>query len=150
VHPGRYTVRLTAAGATTERTLDVRMDPRIAASDADVQLQTDSSLAGYRAYQRLQDIREAIDAAVARQPGRREQLTALRGSGTPENPDILYDSITAIDPNQETVVGLQQQLLFMLALLQSADARPTMQAADAVKRLTENVPILEQRWARLR
>jgi hypothetical protein len=150
VHPGRYTVRLTAGGATTERTLDVRMDPRVAMRDSDLQLQTDLSLACYRAYQRIQEIREAIDAGVDRQPGRREQLTALRGSGTPENPDILYDSITANDPTQETVVGLQQKLLFMLALLQSADARPTMQAADAVKRLTGIVPILEQRWAQLR
>jgi photosystem II stability/assembly factor-like uncharacterized protein len=150
VHPGRYTVRLTAGGATAGRTLDVRMDPRVAISDADLQLQTDLSLACYRASQRVQEIREAIDGAVDRQPGRREQLTALRGSGTPENPDILYDSISANDPNQETVVGLQQKLLFMLALLQAADARPTMQAADAVKRLTATVPILEQRWVELR
>jgi photosystem II stability/assembly factor-like uncharacterized protein len=150
VPPGRYTVRLTAGGATAERTLAVRMDPRVVTSDADLQLQTDLSLACYRLYQRVQEIREAIDGAIDRQPSRREPLTALRGSGGPENPDILYDSITANDPNQETVVGLQQKLLFMLALLQSADARPTVQAADAVKRLTAIVPILEQRWAQLR
>ena len=86
VHPGRYTVRLTAGGATAERTLDVRRDPRVSISDADLQRQTDLSLACYRAYQRVQDIREAIDAAADRQRGRREQLTALRGSGGPEIP----------------------------------------------------------------
>lgn len=129
VHPGRYRVRLSAA---------------------DLQLQSDLSLACYGAYQRLREIREAIDGAVDRQPVRREQLTTLRGSGVPESPDILDDSITVNDPNQETVVGLQQKLLFMLALLQSADARPTTQAADAVKRLTGNVPILDQRWVTLR
>jgi photosystem II stability/assembly factor-like uncharacterized protein len=149
VHPGRYTVRLTAGGAATERRLDVRMDPRVATSDADLRLQTDLSLACYRAYQRAQELRQAMDAAVDRSGGKREQLMALRGSGAPENPNLLYDSITEVDPSQETVVGLQQKLLFMLNLLQSADARPTAQAADAVKRLIAVLPLLEQRWAQL-
>jgi hypothetical protein len=86
---------------------------------------------------------------VDRSGGKREQLMALRGSGAPENPNLLYDSITEVDPSQETVVGLQQKLLFMLNLLQSADARPTAQAADAVKRLIAVLPLLEQRWAQL-
>jgi len=150
VHPGRYTVRLAAGGETVERQIDVRMDPRVAISDADLRLQTDLSLSCYRAYQRAQEIREAIDADVKRQSERREQRAALLGSGTPENPDVLYDSITAADPGEETVVGLQQKLLFMLSVLQSADARPTTQAADAGKRLTAALPAIERRWAQLR
>jgi hypothetical protein len=150
VHPGRYTVRLTAGGATAERPLDVRMDPRVASSDADLRLQTDLSLACYRAYQRAQEMRESLDAAIAQQTDRREEWIALRGSESPENPDVLYGSISAADPNEETVAGLQQKLLFMVSLLQSADARPTAQAADAVKRLTAMVPVLEQRRARIR
>jgi photosystem II stability/assembly factor-like uncharacterized protein len=150
VHPGRYTVRLTAGGATAERAINVRMDPRVAISDADLRLQTDLSLACYRAYQRTQELREAIDAEVSRQTDRREQLMTLRGSGTAENPDVLYESITAVAPNEETLVGLQQKLLFMMNVLQAADARPTAQAADAVKRLTAVLPLLEQRRAQLR
>jgi hypothetical protein len=38
----------------------------------------------------------------------------------------------------DPLAGLQQKLLFMMSLLQSADARPTAQAADAVKRLSTN------------
>jgi hypothetical protein len=75
---------------------------------------------------------------------------ALRGSGTPEYPDILYDSISAVDPKEETVVGLQQKLLFMMNVVQGADARPTAQTVDAVKRLTAMLPLLEQRRAQLR
>jgi hypothetical protein len=150
VHPGRYTVRLTAGGATVERPLDVRMDPRVSITDEDLRLQTDLSLACYRAYQRAQELHDSLDAAVAQATDRRDERMALRGSGAPENPDVLYGSITAADPNEETIVGLQQKLLFMMSLLQGADARPTAQAADAVKRLTEMLPVLEQRWARLR
>src|SRR5262249_19822082 len=126
------------------------MDPRVMITDADLRLQTDLSLACYRAYQRAQEIREALDTAVQQQSDRREQRTSLRGSGAPENPDVLYDSINAADPNEETVVGLQQKLLVMLSVLQAADARPTTQAADAVRRLTAMLPVLEERWARLR
>jgi hypothetical protein len=150
VHPGRYTVRLSAGGASVERSIDVRMDPRVTIADTDLRQQTDLSLACYRGYGRLQDIREVIDSSAAQQSARREQQLALRGAGTPENPDILYDSITAVDASQETVVGLQQKLLFMMSLLQAADARPTSQAAAAVKQLTEMVPALERRWESVR
>jgi hypothetical protein len=62
---------------------------------------------------------------------------------------VLYGSISAADPIEDTVAGLQQKLLFMVSLLQSADARPTAQAADAMKRLTAMVPVLEQRRAHI-
>jgi hypothetical protein len=150
VHPGRYTIRLTVGNTTTERPLDVRMDPRVTIAPADLRLQTDLSLACYRAYGRLQELRETIDAAIAQQSARSDQWRALRGSGVPENPDILYDSITTADRSSETVVALQQKLLFAMALLQGADARPTSQAAAAVKQLTDLVPALEQRWGQAR
>jgi photosystem II stability/assembly factor-like uncharacterized protein len=150
VPPGRYTVRLTGGGTAVERLIDIRMDPRVTVAAVDLRQQTDLSLACYRAYGRLQELREAIDAAVAQQSARAEQWRALRGAGVPENPDILYDSITATGTAQETVVGLQQKLLFVMSLLQAADARPTSQAAAAVKQLTDQVPALEQRWDQAR
>ena len=154
VHPGRYTVRLTADGSVTERPLIVRMDPRVEISAADLERQTDLSMACYRAYLRAQQAREAIDEAIARggasvTPERREQWMALRGTGTPRDGDILYDSIYETDPEKETVVGLQQKLLFMLNVLQSADARPTAQAAEAAGTLAARMPLLEARWQAL-
>jgi hypothetical protein len=55
-----------------------------------------------------------------------------------------------VDPKEETVAGLQQKLLFMMNVLQAAEARPTAPAADAVKRLTAMLPLREQRRAQLR
>jgi hypothetical protein len=152
VAPGRFTVRLTVDGASSERPLDVRMDPRVTIGAEDLQRQTDLSMACYRGYLRAQAIRDGIDGALeaASDPARRAALMALRGEGAPGAADILYDSITAVPPDKETVVGLQEKLLFMLALLQSADARPTAQAADAVRRLEQVVPALEARWAAMR
>ena len=59
VMPGTYTVRLTALGRTIERPLTVRMDPRVKASAADLQMQFDLSMQLYRR------INDATDAAAA-------------------------------------------------------------------------------------
>jgi hypothetical protein len=153
VHPGRYRVRLTADGAVSERQIDVRMDPRVSASEQDVQAQTDLSLASYRGYLRAQAMRDAIEARL-REAGRgaaaRAALQALRGEGLPGDADIMYGSAYAAADGEETVVALQEKFLFMLNLLQAADAPPTAQARDAVAALQKTLGALEARWAALR
>jgi photosystem II stability/assembly factor-like uncharacterized protein len=153
VHPGRYRVRLTVDGAVSERTLDVRMDPRVSVSEQDVQAQTDLSLACYRGHVRLQAVRDGIDSALqsgAADERRRSALQALRGEGLPGDADVMYGSIYAAAPELETVVGLQEKLLHMLNLLQAADAKPTTQARDAVAALQQALAAMEARWAALR
>ena len=153
VHPGRYRVRLTVDGAISERTLDVRMDPRVSIAGEDLQAQTDLSLASYRGYLRAQAVREAIDALLARgglTDARGGALQALRGQGLPGDADVMYGSISATPADQETVVGLQEKFLHMLVLLQAADAKPTLQAQEAVASLQTTLAALEARWAALR
>jgi photosystem II stability/assembly factor-like uncharacterized protein len=150
-HPGRYTVRLTADGTVLERPLEVRLDPRVNISAADLQLQTDHSLACYNGYLRLQKIRESIEAALQnpatqRDAKKREALQALRGSGLPGNPDLLYSSITAASADKETIVGLQNKFLYLLNALQSADARPTQQTMAGARALEEMMELLSKRW----
>ena len=112
VHPGRYTVRLTVDGQVVERPIDVRIDPRVTVAAADLQI-ADRPLARVlsRATTQAQDLREAIDAALAPPADastatRRAVLEALRGPGSPGDPDVLYGSITAVPGDVETVVGL--------------------------------------------
>ena len=80
----------------------------------------------------------------------RGALQALRGSGLPGNPDLLYSSIIATSPDKETIVSLQHKFLFLLYILQSAEARPTQQAIAAVRALEEILPALTRRWEALR
>jgi hypothetical protein len=143
VHPGSYTVRLTVDGVPQQRTLDVRMDPRVKIAAVDLRQQTDASLACYRAYHELQEIREAIDS---RPEEARKPLMALRGRGEPEDQDVLYGSITAVPADRETVVGLQQKFLYMLTVFQGADARPSAQATAAVAELQRTLAALKERW----
>ncbi len=151
VAPGKYTVRLTVDGVAQERTLDVRLDPRVNISAEDLQLQTDYSRACYNGYLRLQKIREAIEAALQnpatkRNAKKNETLQTLRGAGLPGNPDFLYGSITAVSVDKETVVGLQNKFLHLLNVLQSVEARPTQQTMAGVKALEETMKELDKRW----
>jgi hypothetical protein len=106
-------------------------------------------MACYRSYQKAQELREQIDEAIET-GGKRDELGTLRGTGAPGDPDILYGSIYETSAEKETVVGLQHKLLFLLNLLQGADARPTPQAQEAVNKLQETLGALEQRWEALR
>ena len=147
VHPGKYTIRLNVDGKIMESVLEVRLDPRVQAGAEDIQLQTDYSMACYAAYHRLQVLRESIDQQLSGSiaEGRRESLLALRGNGSPGGGDILYSSIYETPADKETIVGLQEKFLYLLNLLQTADARPTPQAGYALQKLQEVVPVLEKR-----
>ena len=147
VHPGSYTVRLTVDGVVQQRPLEVRLDPRVKIAEADLRSQTDASLACYRAYHELQEIREAIDARPA---DARKALMPLRGNGEPEDDDVLYGNATAVSPDRETIVGLQQKFIFMLTLLQGADARPTPQALAGLRELQKTLTAVKARWIALR
>ncbi len=155
VHPGSYTVKLTVDGKTFERSLDVRLDPRISISESDLRLQSDNSMECYNAYQQLQDMREAIDSRLADKKKKlsktqQEGLVALRGAGTPENSDILYGSVTAKTMETETIVGLQEKFLHVLLYLQNAEARPTQSTIDGVNKLKLVMEGINKRLASLK
>jgi hypothetical protein len=147
VHPGPYTVRLTVDGTSLERQLDVRLDPRVTIAPDDLRRHTDASLECYRGYLEAQDIREAIDAKPAAD---REKLMALRGAGEPDDQDVLYGSITAAAPERETIVGLQEKFLYVLTLLQGADAPPTPQTLAAIAQLQKTLAAVTDRWRAVR
>lgn len=150
VHPGQYRVRLTVDGVVREAPLAVRLDPRVRIPAEDLELQTRYSLQLLRATVKAQTLRDAIDQRMAgAAPPRRAELLALRGAGEAENPNISYGSITAAAPDAETVVGLQEKLVYMLKILQAADARPTSQAIGAIDALEARLEALEARFAAL-
>jgi hypothetical protein len=154
VHPGTYTVRLTVDGVVTEHLVTVKLDPRATISESDLQLQTEYSLACYRSYQELQAIREAIDKKLSDPKakwakGKKDQVLALRGSGAPDNPDVMYGSISEALVEQETIVGLQDKCLHMMTIFQNADVKPTTQAMQSVDKLKIRKDEMVNRWKAL-
>jgi photosystem II stability/assembly factor-like uncharacterized protein len=154
VTPGTYVVRLTVDSVAIEQPIIVRLDPRVMISENDLRLQSDYSMICYKSYQELQAVREAIDTKLNNPKakwakGKREQMLTLRGSGAPDNPDITYGSIHEVILSQETLVGLQDKFLHMLAILQSADARPTTQAINSIDKLKIRKEEIINRWKAL-
>ena len=150
VLPGQYRVRVTADGVTREAPLQVRLDPRVRVSAEDLALQARVSLQLLNASAAAQALRDSVDQRLARAPAaQRDALLRLRGEGEAANPDTSYGSITAVPPERETIVSLQEKLAYMLKLLQQADARPTSQAITSVDALLARLDELKARVAGL-
>ncbi len=154
VHPGAYRVRLTVDGKSVEKPVIVRLDPRVNISDGDVKSQTELSMKVYDGYQKLQTLREQINATLTNnkrkwKSGQKEAITALRGTGDPDGGNFLYGSISETTLEKETIVTLQHKMLFLLEVFQSADAAPTTQAKDAAMKLEQRARELEGFWAKL-
>ena len=116
--------------------------------DDGLRQQTDLSMRCYRGFLSAQRIRAKLDSELEGASGlRRDALQALRGEGTPGDPDTLYGSIYDTRPEEETVVDLQHKLLFMMNLLQASDAHPTTQAIAAVERLETSLTTVSNRWS---
>lgn len=146
VAPGTYKIQLKADGAVTEKNVTVKLDPRSAMSDDALVLQTDLSMQCYSNYGTLQDIREAIDSKLASKGRKQEKLLTFRGLGAPEDGDLIYGSIYASELADETIVGLQSKLLFLLNVLQKTDARPTTKTQEAAEQLHKRVAEMVSIW----
>ena len=129
VAPGVYQIRFNAGTFSSEQSMVVRLDPRVDIADEDLALQTNFSLKCYEGYHLIQELVKKIDELS--KPSK--ELQNLRGDGSPGLPDILYGSI--YKAQQETLVGLQKKYLHLIEMLQSADARPTVQLLNAVQDL---------------
>ncbi len=132
VAPGAYKIQLNVNGTITERSLTVKLDPRSELSNEALTLQTDLSMQCYRNYETLQDIREAIDNVLTTKNSGQEALLKFRGQGTPDDGDMIYGSIYESDLENETMVGLQSKLLYLLKVLQKTDAKPTQKHSRSI------------------
>lgn len=154
VAPGIYTVKLTADDLISEQTIKVRLDPRVNISEEDLFSQTRLSMTCYNHYHTLLEWRNKIDdqlsdPAYTRNANKRNLIKSFRGAGMPSDGDILYGSISDVAPDKETIVGLQHKFLYMLSVLQSADAKPTTQVEEAIALLNKRMEEMKEIWLSL-
>jgi hypothetical protein len=150
VAPDSYIVKLTVDGTIIEKEMTVRLDPRSKLSSEDLELHTKLSMDVYEAYNQLHSLREEAKTRLVNRKLRsrtRAKIEKFIGVGDPENGDPLYGSIKETPLEQETVVGLQEKLLYLLVVLQNADARPTVPTEQAVGRLVINAYEMKSLWA---
>ena len=146
VLPGPYIVRLTVDGTTIEKQLIVKMDPRVKTSKEQIEKQSLLSKTCYDGYHQLQEIRDAIDS----KSDVSGKVAEFRGPGAPGDPDTMYGSIHQSAIEEETIVSLQHKFLFMLKLLQAADANISTQAVAGVEALQTSLEGMKARWEKLK
>ncbi len=141
--PGSYTVRLTVDGQAYEQPFQIRKDPQVAATDADLQAQFELSM---NIRQRASDIVDALNrihdaqrqlagstADAAQVASAREQLRAIEGQlQRLANPD---------NPMDTQPKGLYNQLGSLSRNVLSADARPTQSEVAVFDTLSARVDV---------
>ncbi len=150
VPPGRYTVRITAAGASAERAIEVRRDPRIRATDADLSAQFALSreaekmrMAFASSERRLAAVRKSVDGLAGKLSGDDERARAelaARLAKITGTSDFMMISGGGLDLSSFSGAGA---VLTKLAFtLESADGAPSpddRRAVDADRALVAKV-----------
>ena len=164
VMPGEYTIRLIGGNHRLERRLTVKEDPRVTTPLEALRQQFDLSMKSYQGLARIHDamdeahkIRGALRAAAQNAEGESKkafaefskQLSEITGEPE-EDIDILYFAANRAQRGRESLGGIQSQLVFLLALLQSADNPPTATMAAGVAETEASLSSLLERWAKLK
>jgi photosystem II stability/assembly factor-like uncharacterized protein len=162
VKPGTYTVTLTVDEQSTTQPLTVRMDPRIKVSNAILQQQFDLSMKCYTGLRQIHKVIEYVktlrkqiqllggtvnenwmkDSLASFE----KKLRAVQGEGVPDDIDVVYFTVDANTAVKETFGGLQTKMLYVMALIQNADAQPTSQQVTAVATEQKTLRAMLQWW----
>ena len=163
VAPGDYSVKLTANGRSYTQPLNVKMDPRVKTSAADLALQHDIAM---RCYEGLLQIR----GAQVQTSKLREQIKNLRERSTPGG---LADALASLDgklaalegagggprggggrgagaAGEATLNRMAGELLGLMGLVEGADVKPTTQAVSAAEEIQRRFSVLGSRWLEIK
>ncbi|MBK7708604.1 MAG: hypothetical protein IPJ30_23305 [Acidobacteria bacterium] len=143
VLPGNYTIKLTVDGKTFAQPLKIRMDPRVTANAAELQLQFSLSM---RAYEGIRVTRELIDEissmkAKIREKGLEKRVDALLNGTGRSGPTAL---------NEFPLNRLHGAFASLLDLLQDVDAAPTTQSMNAARDLDAALVRIGREWAEIK
>jgi photosystem II stability/assembly factor-like uncharacterized protein len=158
--PGKYVAELTVDGKKYRKEFQLKMDPRISTSAADLAKQfamESGAVAGmdasYESLEQVQSLRAQIKEVTARLRGKAvaeaaaldRQLAELEGStqsnffGTPPR-----------GRQPENCSSLNQHFAAILGVADSADVAPTSQANAAFQELEEESTKLGKRWSAIK
>jgi photosystem II stability/assembly factor-like uncharacterized protein len=140
VLPGKYSVKLTVNGTSYVQPLMIKMDPRVKTPEGGLRQQFDLEMkineAMRRDYQTLQQVRSLRQqlknlAERTRQGQVRELLTALESKAAElEGSEGGYGTTFLSTPEGRSLARLNAGLNSLLAVVDSADVAPTIQAVS--------------------
>jgi photosystem II stability/assembly factor-like uncharacterized protein len=157
--PGKYNVKLTVEGKSYEQPLTVRMDPRIKASEADLQKQFEMQAGAvegmnesYEALRQVQSLRTQLkDRASKAQGPLGDAIAALdRQAAELEGAaQSAFFGLPASGKQLENFSTLNQHFNALLTVADSADAAPTTQASAVYLEIEDALGKLVDRWKKI-
>lgn len=146
IMPGIYTIKLLENGKTLEQVLEVKMDPRVKTSIADLQQQHDISLSCYEKRKQILEIINNLSKIHAMTDGlSKEQITKV---GRPLQ--LLKDKMVAMEtllPNGRSAIDyLEASLATVFNVLQNNDGQPTSQALRAAEEVQKKCDQMMTNW----
>jgi photosystem II stability/assembly factor-like uncharacterized protein len=158
VLPGEYTVTLRAAGQTLAQPLSVRMDPRVPATQADLERQ-------FALEARITEAMRESFAALSEVQSVRHGLASARGAaGSGPLADAIADLDRRVEPfggvgegrggggagKAEGFGRLNKQLLTVLSSVDMADAAPTPAQAETFDGVRRDLDARLGTWEKLK
>lgn len=159
--PGRYTVKLTVGESAQTQPLEVKMDPRVKTTDADLakQFEIASQIASemdldFAALKQVQSLREQVKALMTKAgPGEladlisslEEKAAALEGKS-----EERFFGVPPTGKQPANLTHLNQEQAMLLHVVQGTDAPPTTQALATHRELRQELQGLLARWDELR
>jgi hypothetical protein len=144
--PGQYTVRLTFQGKQYTRPLTLTRDPRVKATDADLQAQFQAAsqcaaaLAQVsKASTQAAKLNDQIERAKLKSTGNNELLESLNQFEEKLMPILgpapahYGPSVTPVDTDESSLRHLIETFSILEYALESADAAPTLEQHDALQ-----------------
>ena len=157
--PGKYNVKLTVEGKSYQQPLTVKMDPRIKASEADLQKQFEVQAGAvegmnesYEALRQVQSLRTQLkDRASKAQGALVDTIAALdRQAAELEGAaQSAFFGLPASGKQPENFSTLNQHFNALLTVANGADAAPTTQASAVYLEIEDALGKLVGRWKKI-
>jgi photosystem II stability/assembly factor-like uncharacterized protein len=162
--PGNYQVRLTANGKTLTAPLEVKIDPRVTVSQADLEKQFKLEMnvreqlnRVYDAVNQIQDVREQLEGLKKRVVPSDSTKPLLDGASALEakliavRDPLINFKISASEDSLAYVPGIDAKLAFLsMAVAGFADAAPTEAENREFDKLKKQTEELLARWDQVR
>ena len=156
VLPGNYEVRFTVAGRTYTRPLVVKMDPRVAYTRSDLENQLDLELRisaalerNTTAYLQVKDLRVRLSELAKQPPGDPVAVAAAaldkKVAELESEPAALWE-----EPKKVTFARLNESLITLIGLVDSADFGPTQQQTAAFEQSCQALNSMLADWQQLK
>jgi photosystem II stability/assembly factor-like uncharacterized protein len=151
--PGRYTIRLTVDGQSYEEPFEVRKDPRVTASDADLKDQFDLMVDIRDRFSQVADTVMKIREVRARLDGRRAELAAeskIKADGILEQLKQIESTLTIWmgtkkHPMMWGAPGLTEKLSSLSGTVGEAEAKPTKSMYAVFEDLSKRFELQQNR-----